>query len=137
MIVRFRHATDDERNGPVRSAWLDAVLPKGPRMFPAPRRGHEIGVRLARRALELVILELLASDETVVLVAELPDVPGELLGWVAFDATHTHFVRVVAGYGRRGLGRELLHRAGGLPPSYLTSAGRSLLVVASQGEAHA
>ena len=139
MIV-LRHATNDERHGSVRSSWLSCVLPRGKHsstgFFRAPYRGHEIGLRLARRALELAVDELLHEPMVVVYVAELKSIPGELLGWVAYDDAHVHFVRVPSGYGRRGLGSALLRHAGeGKIPSYMTGAGQALLdAVLSQAQ---
>lgn len=138
MII-LRYASDDERHGAVRSAWLSCVLPRGKHssgFFRAPYRGHEIGLHLARRALELAVDELLHAPMTRVVVAELDTLPGELLGWTAFDDESVHFVRVPSGYGRRGLGTVLLRRAGAdKNPSYITGAGQALLdAVRSQAQ---
>jgi hypothetical protein len=129
-MIKLRPATDDERNGLVRTQWLHRVMPDQAALvgnYRAPRRGHELELGLARRMLEQLVLGLL--DRCVVLVAEFDDKPGELLGWVASDAQNVHFVLVIGGYGRRGLGSALLLRAGwpAKAPSYWTPDGKALI----------
>jgi hypothetical protein len=63
-----------------------------------------------------------------VFVVEPSDVPGSIVGWVAFEpGAVVHFVCVVNGHGRCGLGSALLRKAGvDLPASWNTPNGRAL-----------
>lgn len=134
MKFRLRPATLEERSGVVRSQWLNRILPRRGRSD-GGQHGHHTGRRdvllseaLTVRTCELLVDELLANRSTEVLVAEPSDVPGSLVGWVAFEpSVAVHFVCVVEKYGRRGFGTRLLQRAGAtLPASWSTPKGRAL-----------
>jgi hypothetical protein len=141
MKFVLRHATPDERRTVVRAQWLNRVLPR------KGRDGSNLGHATARkdvtlsdaltvRAGELLVDELLGitGGEVIdgagshVLVVEPAAEPGIVVGWVAFEPGRVvHFVCVVHGYGRRGLGSRLLRKAGAeLPRSWSTPNGRAL-----------
>lgn len=133
MKFRIRPATAPERQGVVRSQWLNRVLPRKGR--DGGRNGHMTGrkdvslsERLTVRSLELLVSELVSSDAVAVLVVEPSDVPGSVVGWVAYEPGEVvHFVCVVNGHGRCGLGLALLRSAGAsLPTSWSTPNGRAL-----------
>jgi len=130
-MITFRDATDAERHGHVRSSWLYSILPRAKHLppsgvLPAPRRGHRMSLGFARRALVLAVEELLDDERVRVVVAEHERVPGEILGWVAFDHEHVHFVRRPSDYKSKGLGGRLVALAEGREPSYHTPAGDAL-----------
>jgi hypothetical protein len=130
---RMRPATSDERRGAVRSQWLNRTLPRRGRDGAAhghatARRDVTLSDRLTTRQAELLIDELVSSDVVEVFVVEPSDVPGSIVGWVAFEPGQVvHFVCVVNGHGRCGLGSALLRKAGvDLPTSWNTPNGRAL-----------
>jgi hypothetical protein len=130
--LRFRPATEAEREGVIRSQWLAQVLPRGTDAKDGRHRAGRPGASLStwgiRQALTLLVVSILDGPASV-LVAELEEVPGELLGWVAFaPGDAIHFVRVPAGYGRRGLATELVRLAGECAAcTWLTPNGRAFL----------
>lgn len=135
MIV-YRPATDTERAGTIRAQWINRCAPQrdgrdeGPHGVPFGRKGHAVSRDVATRMVELYVGDRLASPDVVVLVAVLQaeGIAPEIVGWVAYEHPKAvHFVCVPSGYGRRGLGRALLKRAGSLPSSWSTPNGRALL----------
>ena len=140
MII-LRDATEAERRGHVRSSWLSVILPTRGHVPPSGffrsyRRGHRIDLVGARLSLTLLVDHYLAAPEVRVLVAELATVPGEILGWVAYDDERVHLVRVPGDYARKGLGRVLLARAGHVAPGYRTAAGDALVDAVSLEGTH-
>lgn len=133
MKFRIRDATPEERTGAVRSQWLNRTLPRRGRDGGADgcetcRKDVSLSEALTVRQGELLVDSLLGPSTTV-LVVEPSDVPGSIVGWVAYEpGAVVHFVCVVNKYGRRGLGTALLRRAGAdLPRSWSTPNGRALL----------
>ena len=133
MIV-FRDATETERAGVVRSQWINRIAPRrdgkdeGPYGFAFGRKEHAVSHALATRMVELLVDDLTRSATVRVIVAESDKLPGEVMGWVAFEPGEVvHFVCVPSGYGRAKLGSNLLRRAGAsLPGSWSTPNGRAL-----------
>jgi hypothetical protein len=100
----------------VRSQWLSRVVPRrkdsGGGEHPTGRKGHRVALGLSRKAIELLVDELVA--DAVVLVAVVATAHGdEVVGWAAHDGANTLFVCVPSGYGRRGLGTALRQRCPG------------------------
>lgn len=134
MIV-FRDATESERAGVVRSQWINRIAPRrdgkdeGPHGVTFGRKEHAASHALATRMVELLVDDLTSSADVRVLVAESDKMPGEIMGWVAYEPGEAvHFVCVPSGYGRADLGSHLLRRAGvTLPGSWSTPNGRALL----------
>jgi hypothetical protein len=141
---RLRQATPEERFGVVRSQWLNRILPRrgrdvGAHGLPTARRDVALSEALTVRRDELLVDELAASPDVVVLVVEPSDVPGSIVGWVAYEPERVvHFVCVVNKHGRRGLGTTLLRKAGAhLPSSWSTANGRALQAAARRREENA
>lgn len=91
--------------------------------------GHYIAPSLLRRALEAEIDRMM--DRCDVLVADLVTVPGEPLGWCAFEGERLHFVHVLGPARMKGIGRALVQASGTNKATYLTEAGKALLASAS------
>ena len=133
MIV-FRDATEAERAGVVRSQWINRVAPRrdgkdeGPHGVTFGRKEAAVSHAIATRMVELLVDDLTRSAAVTVIVAESDKLPGEVMGWVAFEPGEAvHFVCVPSGYGRAKLGTNLLRRAGAtLPGSWSTPNGRAL-----------
>lgn len=147
MII-FREATSDERHGTIRSQWINRIAPRrdgrdeGPHGINFGRKDHAISRELATRMVELVVGDLLATDAVEVLVAELDRVPGEIIGWAAFEpGAVLHFVCVPgasksgSGFGRAKVATKLMARVGELPCSWSTANGRALLRSLGRSEA--
>lgn len=143
MIV-YRPATDAERSTTIRAQWINRCAPQrdgrdeGPHGVAFGRKGHAVSRDVATRMVELYVDDRLRSDDVVVLVAELQadGIAPEIVGWVAYEHPKAvHFVCVPSGYGRRGLGRSLMKRAGSLPGSWSTPNGRALLEAVSKEKA--
>lgn len=142
MIV-FRAATPGERAGVVRSQWINRITPRrggkdeGPHGVTFGRKENAVSHRIAVRMSELIVDDLLRSDAVVVTVAESDKMPGEVMGWVAYEPrTVVHFVCVPSGYGRAKLGTHLMRRAGvDLPGSWSTDNGRAFVRALRQKKA--
>lgn len=100
-LVRLRPVADDE-TGAIVSLWTNSYKHRPGGMAPwFWTRAHQAGVR-----------EVLPNS--TVLVAELPEVPGEIIGWVAFEPPTTdkplwlHYVFVKPAYRRAGIGSRLV-----------------------------
>jgi hypothetical protein len=144
MSILFRDATEAERHGTIRSQWINRVAPRrdgrdtGPHGVTFGRKGNAVSPETATRMVELLVDDRLRSPGVIVTVAELQadGVTPEIIGWAAHEPSAVHFVCVPNGYGRRGIGRELLRRAGGGPCSWSTPNGRAL-ESAVRGKEHA
>lgn len=140
MSLTIRHATEDERTR-IATLWGRALSPRTKRLpkgmldaeglARSPIPGHRVSPRAYRRMVRLYVTDVVGSGEASVLVAVFPSAPHELVGWVVFSADELHFVRTMAGYGRRGVGRSLVATARKLAPSmvhgYSTPEGRSMM----------
>lgn len=133
MII-FRDATKDERHGVIRAQWINRIAPRrdgrdeGPHGINFGRKDHAVSRGLATRMIELMVDDLLETEAVEVLVAEVDRVPGEVIGWAAFEPGKVaHFVCVPNGFGRAKIATRLLARMGDLPCSWSTANGRALL----------
>ncbi len=136
--VVLRAATDDEKERMV-AQWLRSLrppaAPEGPfgPMLKSPTPGHAIAPSCWRFAAETMVRSQV--DGATVMAADLLSVPGEPVGWVAFDPPAQHgdtgrlyWVHVIGPARRKGIARVLLAAAGN--PSmatYMTPEGYALL----------
>ena len=134
-MITFRHATDDERRGIIRAQWINRCAPRrdgrdeGDHGVAFGRKGYGLSPAAATRMVELFVDDRMQAPAVVVTVAvlEADGIAPEIVGWVAYEPREAvHFVCVPSGFGRRGVGRQLLRHAGDLPYSWSTPNGRAL-----------